>query len=156
MITTLLLGGYNWESFYVVGSSQGDNVSVKRVPGNPFHQLIFTAEPGSAQFDTSSEALAGCEYAPTVVKCKIPSLATRLDSITLAGMGGDDRFSMSGELEWEAATTPTLIGGQGNDTLIGSGQTEDVLIDGVGAGADNLFGFAFDDALLNNEGADRV
>ena len=153
MTTTLLLGGYRWESFYVVGSSTADNVSVKQVAGQPYY-LVFTAEPGSAQFDTSDAG--GCTYTPTVVKCAIGYLSSRVDSLMLAGMAGDDRLSISGEPEWEATVSPVLLGGQGSDVLYGSGRTEDLLVDGDGAGNDTLYGLGLDDALLNNEGSDSV
>jgi Ca2+-binding RTX toxin-like protein len=162
--TTLLRRGFLWEPYYMVGSESADNVSVRYVnTDSPDYQirdyLIFSTEPGSAEFDTSDDARVGCEYKPSEVKCPFfrSSKLGGVDAITLAGMAGDDQLSIAPNgTAWEVTTTPVLLGGQGNDTLIGSGQTEDVLVDGDGVGNDTLYGFGFDDALLNNEGFDKL
>jgi Ca2+-binding RTX toxin-like protein len=163
MPTAMILGQMRWETFYAVGSESTDRVSVKYVDsGVPSHitssYVIFTAEAGSAEFDTSDSVKDGpCEYQASQVKCATGWLSSRVDAITLAGMAGDDTLSVSSEgTDLEVTTTPILLGGQGNDVLLGSGRTEDVLVDGEGVGNDTLSGFAFDDALLNNEGADTL
>jgi Ca2+-binding RTX toxin-like protein len=162
MTTTQLLGGYHWESFYMVGSSGADNVSARVVEGQPSYRvyLVFTAEPGSAPFDTGPDAApgaSGCEPTPSEVRCRIGPTYSPLDSITLAGMAGDDRLAIAGkDTDWEVTVSPVLLGGEGNDVLLGSGETEDMLVDGDGPGNDVLQGFGFDDALLNNEGSDRL
>ncbi len=48
------------------------------------------------------------------------------------------------------------LGGQGDDSLNGGDAGEDVLVDGPGNGTDVLSGFAGDDALLHNGGADQL
>ena len=158
MTTTQLLGSYPWESFYLVGSASADIVTASVVEGQRSY-LVFTAAAGSASFDTSPNAAAaatGCEPAPSEVKCRIdPSIPA--DSLTLAGMAGDDRLVIAGKATTVGITTsPVLLGGQGSDVLFGSGETEDTLVDGDGFGNDELRGFGFDDALLNNEGSDRL
>lgn len=163
--TTLLRRSFLWEPYYLVGSNSADNVNVRYVNTNsPDYQirdyLIFTTQPGSAQFDTSDDVGQGCEYKPTEVKCpffRANKVHGGVDAITLAGMGGDDRLNIAGNgTEWEPTITPVLLGGEGNDTLIGSDQTEDVLVDGNGYGNDTLYGHGLDDALLNNEGSDSL
>ncbi len=165
---TTLRDSFTWEPFYLLGSQSTDRVSVKfghaSVAGypEPLEQVTFTAEPGSAEFETGGNVWHGqCNYQATEVKCTLRSanrkLYEHLDALVLAGMAGDDTLSIAGnETEWPVTTTPVLLGGQGNDVLIGSGHTEDVLVDGDGPGNDTLYGFGFDDALLNNEGADNL
>jgi Ca2+-binding RTX toxin-like protein len=149
------VGGLDWNEIYMVGSEGADIVDVTTSYISLYGWVAFTAEPGSAPFDTSVSASSpNCNYKPTEVKC---TLLQHMDAITIAGMGGDDRLNIaSNGTEWDNTTTPTILGGQGNDVLIGSGQTEDVLVDGDGPGNDTLQGHGFDDALLNNEGTDNL
>ncbi len=78
------------------------------------------------------------------------SLATPLDAIVLAGMGGEDAIATNG---FPATVGVIVTGGEGGDELIG-GETEDVLVDGPGGGGDELSALGGDDALLHNGGAD--
>jgi Ca2+-binding RTX toxin-like protein len=163
MPTSMILGGMTWESFYMVGSQSTDRVSVKHLDsGVPSHvtpsYVIFAIEAGSAEFDTGESVQDGpCTYTASQVKCASGWMSSHVDAITMAGMAGDDTLSVSSEgTDLAVTTTPILLGGQGNDALLGSGRTEDVLVDGEGAGNDTLSGFAFDDALLNNEGTDNL
>jgi RTX calcium-binding nonapeptide repeat (4 copies) len=163
MPTNMIRGGMPWESFYVVGSGSTDRVSVKYADsGVPSHvtpsYVIFTAEAGSTEFDTDNSVDDGlCEYKATQVKCETGWGSSRVDAITMAGMAGDDTLSVSSEgTDLEVTATPVLLGGEGNDVLLGSGRTEDVLVDGEGTGNDALSGFGFDDALLNNDGTDNL
>jgi Ca2+-binding RTX toxin-like protein len=71
------------------------------------------------------------------------------------GMAGNDEVSIYGG-GFPITTTPILAGGEGNDTVKGGGNTEDLLIDGDGAGADYLYAYNWDDDLLNNEGEDHL
>jgi Ca2+-binding RTX toxin-like protein len=149
------VGGLEWESLYMLGSESNDSVSVSSSLGHKSRYVVFTAEPGSALFDTSASASSpNCTYAPTEVKCTV---SHHLDTLTLAGIAGDDWLSIAGHKpEWEGTTTPVLLGGEGNDELVGSSQTEDVLVDGDGYGNDRLSALGRDDALLNNEGFDLL
>ncbi len=150
------VGELGQRGLYLLGSEGADLVNVQApVKGFP-NKAVFTLEPGSAQFDVNpglSASSPNCSYAPTEVACPLPGI----DSVTLAGMGGDDKLNLAGNnSEWPQTVTPVLLGGEGNDTLIGSGGTEDVLVDGDGPGNDTLYGYGLDDALLNNEGADNL
>ena len=49
-----------------------------------------------------------------------------------------------------------ILGGRDSDLLKGSGQTEDTIVDGNGAGQDTLSGYGYHDALLNKEGVDLL
>ncbi|MFN8160481.1 MAG: hypothetical protein U0R52_05485, partial [Solirubrobacterales bacterium] len=122
--------------------------------GNP-DSVSFSRVAG-AYFDTSASAASeGCTVATdgqgngTSVTCSLPRA---LDAITLAGMGGADRLTISGFLE---TASPVLLGGQGGETLLqGANNTEDLLVDGPGVAGDTLKTLARDDAAINNEGTD--
>ncbi|MFN8160363.1 MAG: calcium-binding protein [Solirubrobacterales bacterium] len=144
-----------WVSLYLTGSNSAtDNVDVTYTVGNP-DSVSFSRVAG-AYFDTSASAASeGCTVATdgqgngTSVTCSLPRA---LDAITLAGMGGADRLTISGFLE---TASPVLLGGQGGETLLqGANNTEDLLVDGPGVAGDTLKTLARDDAVINNEGAD--
>jgi Ca2+-binding RTX toxin-like protein len=73
----------------------------------------------------------------------------------MAGLGGNDSLSVLGG-GFPLASAPILLGGEGNDKLVGSDTTEDVLVDGNGAGNDTLEGHGYDDWLTNNAGVDTL
>lgn len=62
-------------------------------------------------------------------------LSKSLDSITLAGMAGNDTLTIEA---FPGLSTPVLLGGEGNDTLTAGNGTEDMLVDGNGSGEDIL------------------
>jgi Ca2+-binding RTX toxin-like protein len=139
----------SWTELYLTGSVNQDRVVVALGPGGTNGIVTFTTEAESAPFDTAANA--GCSYETSKVTCTLPR---KLDALILAGMAGNDRLALSSsETKWET-TTPILLGGDGNDDITGSGNAEDLLVDGTGNGADTLRGLGYDDALLNNEGAD--
>lgn len=144
----------NWVELYLTGSTGADRVTVSPALEGGIGYVTFATEGESAQFDTSSDAASeGCSYEATKVRCTLPHM---LDALVLAGMGGADRLALSvGEQFWET-TTPVLLGGEGSDELLGSGHTEDLLVDGNGSGNDTLYGYAYDDGLINNEGQDNL
>lgn len=155
-IATSVPSDVDWVSLYLTGAYNAtDKVNAKYWYEGGTGHVTFTTESGSASFDTSADAESeGCTYAESEVDCTLP---LPLDAIVLAGMGGDDTLNLAGGgTEWEDTVTPYLLGGQGSDVLKGSGQTEDVLVDGDGAGNDSLYGYGYDEALVNNEGADNL
>jgi len=96
------------------------------------------------------------ELIPEPIGLDPDTLPKPLDSIVMAGMAGNDKLSLGiGEQFWET-TTPIMLGGEGNDEVNGSGFTEDLVVDGNGNGNDILRAFGYDDALMNNEGADTL
>jgi Ca2+-binding RTX toxin-like protein len=148
-----------------------DKVSVGAMmpPGGPYAQLYLTGSAGTdvatatylgsavsfvlsfGSFDEASAAAAGCSVpTPTEATCPLPA---PLDSIVLAGLGGDDTLSAA---NFPATVTVMLLGGDGNDALAGGNESEDVLVDGPDAGADVLNAAGNDDALLHNGGADQI
>jgi Ca2+-binding RTX toxin-like protein len=144
----------SWQELYLTGSSGVDRVTASFSVEGPSKYVTFTTEGESAQFDISGDAAStGCAYETAKVKC---TLSQKLDAILMAGMAGNDRLALSvGEQSWET-TTPVLTGGEGDDEVLGSGNTEDLLVDGNGSGGDTLKAFAYDDGLLNNEGTDTL
>lgn len=148
-------GALGWVAVYLTGSTGHDEVTATlSLDGGGTGHVVFVKQGTSASFDTSSDAItANCEYSVGEVACTLPR---PLDAIVLAGMDGDDKLTLSaGEQYWET-TTPTLLGGQGDDEVFGSGNTEDVMVDGPGSGSDDLYAYGYDDALINNEGADNL
>ncbi|HEX5712299.1 MAG TPA: calcium-binding protein [Solirubrobacterales bacterium] len=148
-----------------------DKVSVGAMmpPGGPYTQLYLTGSAGddavtatylgsavsfaltSGSFDQAAAAAAGCSApTPTEATCPLPA---PLDSIVLAGLGGNDTLNAP---SFPATVTVMLLGGDGNDALGGGNESEDVLVDGPDAGADSLNAWASDDALLHNGGADQI
>lgn len=136
----------SWVGLYLTGSTGVDHVKAKYTA----ESVTFTTEGESAQFDTSASAAAGCSYEAAKVVC---GLSKSLDSITMAGMAGNDTLTLEGFPE---LTTPVLLGGEGNDVLSSGDGTEDVLVDGNGSGEDTLSAGNYDDALINNEGKDKL
>jgi Ca2+-binding RTX toxin-like protein len=134
-----------WVELYMVGSTGADHVNISYSEGI----ITFATEGESGQFDTTAEG--GCSYESMT---KVTCFATKtLDSIVVDGMGGNDTLALSGFSE---LTTPILLGGEGNDTLTAGNGTEDLLVDGNGNGEDSLSSGNFDDALINNEGKDKL
>ena len=130
---------------YLTGSNAKDMVSAVYAPT----AVTFTLAAGS--FDQS--AAAGCAVGPTQATCP---LAAPLDSIVIAGMGGDDTISAGG---FPISTAVVITGGAGTDSLSGGDASEDVLVDDPPTppfGNDELNALGGDDALLHNGGADRL
>lgn len=136
----------SWVGLYLTGSSGVDHVKATYSA----ESVTFATEGESAQFDTSANGAAGCTYEAAKVTC---GLSKSLDSITLAGMAGNDTLTLEGFPE---LSTPVLLGGEGNDTLTAGNGTEDMLVDGNGSGEDVLRSNNYDDALINNEGKDTL
>jgi Ca2+-binding RTX toxin-like protein len=138
-------GATPYAQLYLVGSSGSDDVTASYAPT----AVTFTLAAGA--FDQSASDAGGCTIeSATKAVC---ALAAPLDSVLLAGMGGNDAI--------EATTFPFLvsvfaIGGEGNDTLEGGDESEDVLVDGPGGGRDVLRGSGGDEALTHNGGADEL
>jgi Ca2+-binding RTX toxin-like protein len=140
-----------WVQLFLTGSSAADKVKIIYTPSAGTAYVTFTAEAGSALFDTSTDAASeNCIYQASSVKCNLPRA---LDAITVAGMAGDDNLTLEG---FPLTTSPILLGGEGSDVLTAGSGTEDLLVDGNGVGHDQLTATSYDDALINNEGADTL
>jgi Ca2+-binding RTX toxin-like protein len=136
--------GGAYSQLYLSGSNGNDTATATYSAGSV--SVVLT----SGNFDQSDSAAAGCSVTETQATCP---LAAPLDSLVLAGMDGDDNLSANG---FPTSTTIVTIGGAGNDQLLGGPDSEDVLVDGPGVGADLLTGLGGDDALLHNGGADQL
>jgi Ca2+-binding RTX toxin-like protein len=124
---------------YVVGGESSDGITAT------FSGSAVTVSIAAGSFNAD---LGGCTLSnPTTASC---SLTTPLDSVLLAGMGGNDTISAT---NFPDGVGVVAIGGEGEDTLTG-GPAEDVLVDGLGNIRDVLAAAAGDDALTHNGGAD--
>ena len=128
---------------YLVGSAAPDAVSVG-YSGSGNVEILLTG----ANFDTSGAGAAGCTVSPSAASCPVGGL---LDSLLLAGMGGNDSF----EVSVPDGVGVVELGGDGADALRGSG-SEDVLVDGPDASGDFLLAGSGDDALTHNDGPDLL
>jgi Ca2+-binding RTX toxin-like protein len=148
------LAGLQWSQLYLAGSSSKDVINVGLYFSGSTGHLLFQRSEASPAWNKGSDATTvGCVYEITYVDCALPK---PLDALVIAGMGGDDELTLNvGEQFWQT-TSPILLGGEGNDIINGAGYTEDLLVDGPGAGADTLKAFGGDDALVNNQGKDRL
>ena len=143
--------GPNYSQLYLTAGSGGDIVTATYAPGPP---AAVTFDLAAGSFDQSPSASGGCDTTSgTQAVC---TLGLPLDSIVLAGMGGNDALRANG---FPTSTSVVIAGGEGGDSLTGGDLSEDVLADGPdanGPGDDELNGLGRDDALLNNGGADRL
>jgi Ca2+-binding RTX toxin-like protein len=144
-------GQGSYSQLYLTGSDAGDTVTATYSTGPPA-SVTFTLGGGSAgSFSPGTAAESGCG-SPTSTQL-VCTLATPLDSIGLAGVGGNDTLIAAG---FPSPVTVVVSGGEGSDSLNGGDASEDVLVDGPGAGIDVLNAFAGDDAVLHNGGADQL
>lgn len=126
---------------YVVGSVGSDTITVS------YGASSVGVSIAGASFDPDA---GGCAIVnSTTASCP---LSAPLDSILLAGMGGNDTVSAQSLPDGVGLVA---IGGGGEDTLTG-GATEDVLVDGPGDTHDVLAAAAGDDALTHNGGPDSL
>jgi Ca2+-binding RTX toxin-like protein len=139
----------NLAQLYLLGSSGNDVVTATHTAGSPA-TVTFTLGSGSAAFDESTAAGEGC--GPPSGGTVVCEVTPPLDSIVMAGLGGNDELKAVG---FPSTVSVMLLGGAGSDHLTGGEETEDVLVDGPGEGSDLLEGLGRDDALLHNGGADE-
>jgi hypothetical protein len=135
-------GSTGYAQLYLVGSDAGDSVSASYAPDS----VSFHLAEGT--FD--SESAEGCSVTATDATCP---LSAPLDSVLLAGMGGNDEIAAAG---FPATVSVVAIGGEGSDLIAGGEESEDILVDGPGTGGDVLSAFGRDDALTRNGGADEL
>jgi Ca2+-binding RTX toxin-like protein len=127
---------------YLSGSSGADSATATYAPGSVSFAL------SGASFDTAA-TVPGCTVSATAASCATGAL----DSIVLAGQGGNDSLTATGFPE---ESQVVVLGGAGADALSGGDGSEDLLVDGRGADADTLAALGRDDALLHEGGADEL
>jgi len=138
-------GATPYSQLYLVGSSGQDKVTTSYSSASVSFQLT------AGSFDQNASDAGGCEVkSATEAVCP---LATPLDSVLLAGMGGNDTITAS---SFPASVGVVAIGGEGDDSISGGEDSEDILVDGPGGGADVLNALGSDDALTHNGGADQL
>jgi Ca2+-binding RTX toxin-like protein len=135
-------GTTGYAQLYLVGSNGGDSVTASYSPGSvSFHLAAGTFDSGSVE---------GCSVTATDATC---TFGEPLDSVLLAGMGGNDTIAAS---NFPATVSVVAVGGEGSDSITGGEESEDILVDGPGAGGDVLEARGGDDALTHNGGADEL
>ena len=138
-------GATSYAQLYLVGSNGGDKVTASYSPT----AVTFVLAAGA--FDESPGDAGGCVIeSSTEAVCP---LTQELDSVLLAGMDGNDTIATSG---FPATVSVVAIGGEGSDAITGGEESEDVLVDGPGNGADVLDALGRDDALTHNGGTDEL
>jgi len=138
-------GATPYAQLYLVGSTGGDKVTATYSPT----AVTFVLAAGI--FDASPSDAGGCEIkSATEALCP---LTQPLDSVLLAGIDGNDTIAAS---NFPATVSVVALGGEGSDTITGGGESEDILVDGPGGGADVLSALGGDDALTHNGGADEL
>jgi Ca2+-binding RTX toxin-like protein len=144
-------GEARYDQLYLNGSSGADHVTASYAPG----AVTFGLGAGStAPFDSSASASEGCE--PPSGATLVCPLAKPLDSLVISGFDGDDSLEAT---NLPSAVAVVIAGGEGDDSIVGGDQSEDVLVDGTdkeGGGDDILKAGGGDDALLNNGGSDQL
>jgi Ca2+-binding RTX toxin-like protein len=135
-------GASEYAQLYLVGSNGGDSVTASYGPGSVSFHLAAGA------FD--SESAEGCSVTATDATCP---LSQPLDSVLLAGMGGNDTIVAS---SFPATVSLVAIGGEGSDSITGGEESEDILVDGPGEGGDAISALGRDDALTHNGGGDEM
>jgi Ca2+-binding RTX toxin-like protein len=134
-------------ALYVVGSTAGETITVT------YEGSKVSVALAGAGFDAESTlGLNGCTTSGGTAICTVPA-GSSLDSVVIAGMGGDDTLTAIG---FPVGVSPILIGGEGDDTITGGDASEDVLVDGPGNFEDSLTALGGDDALLHNGGPDAL
>jgi len=141
----IMAPGFGPAQLYLVGSGAGDDVTATYSASSVAFSLA------GAVFDESPSAASGCTVDATAATCPLP--AAGLDSLLLAGMGGDDELNAGG---FPSTASVVILGGNGDDELTGGELSEDVLVDGPDDGADTSTALGGDDALLHNGGADEL
>lgn len=158
-MTTQSWAGNVKSQLYMAGSTTDwftrngeDDVVVQQIPdgsGPPSYYFTTTASTSKGQFSTLPEdSTPGCSYTATQVICSPSTNAVTLD---LAGFGSNDNLSIYSVFKM---TNPIILGGQGNDNLVGGTLTDDFLHDG--SGNDIVSGEDGDDGMINSSGSDSL
>jgi Ca2+-binding RTX toxin-like protein len=142
-------GATDQAELYLVAAASGtpaDTIAVTTAGAAPSETVTFTRSGGS---EFAPPGL-GCTLQPggAAVVC---APGAPLDSVTVAGLGGNDVLAAPALGE---TTSLVLLGGEGNDTLTGGEFSDDTLVDGPGN--DVLHGGAGDDALVDGLGGDEL
>jgi Ca2+-binding RTX toxin-like protein len=143
-------GATDLAELYLVGESgsTADTITVATAGAEPSETVTFTRS-GGAEFAAPAQA-SGCVLQGNLTEV-ICTPGAPLDSVTVAGLGGDDKLAAPALGE---TTSLILLGGDGNDQLTGGALSDDTLVDGPGD--DVLRGGGGDDALVSGAGSDEL
>jgi Ca2+-binding RTX toxin-like protein len=135
-----------YTELYLLGSSGDDGLTVDPTAGAA-GEVVTMHLTGGSSFQTPPAA-SGCALQGTTAVC---TLAAPLDSLLVAGLGGDDQLSAEG---LPGPTSLMMLGGEGNDEISAGNESDDILVDGPGN--DILHGRGGDDAVLGSAGHDTL
>ena len=146
-------GAAGYTELYLLGSGGNDGLTVDSTAGGAGEAVTMHLSGGST-FQTPPPA-SGCTTNGGTAVC---TLAGRLDSLLVAGLGGDDTIHAEG---LPGTTSLMALGGDGNDEIFAGNESDDTLVDGpgndtlrAGGGDDAVLGSAGHDALFGGEGND--
>jgi Ca2+-binding RTX toxin-like protein len=138
-------GGYT--ELYLLGSSGDDELTVDATGGAP-GQTVTMHLSGGSSFQAPTAA-SGCTLPDGATA--VCALAGPLDSLLVAGLGGEDELSAEG---LPGPTSLMMLGGEGSDEISGGNESDDILVDGPGN--DTLHAHGGDDVLTGNAGQDTL
>ena len=138
-------GATPYAQLYLVGSGGSDDITASYSP------TAVTFALGAGSFDQSAGDAGGCDVETTAKA--VCALSSPLDSVLIAGMAGNDSIEAA---DFPATVSVVAIGGEGSDSIAGGEESEDILVDGPGGGADDLSALGRDDALTHNGGTDEL
>ena len=138
-----------------VESSFDSSTGRLRVSATEEVEIAITAEDGTVRILVDNES-------DTTLAALNPA---DVQSIVVEGSGGDDRIDLSGvtTAAFGSLEGVTILGGDGNDTILGSdladlidaGNGNDSVLGDVGVGVDNLTGTTGDDTMAD-DGTDNL
>jgi Ca2+-binding RTX toxin-like protein len=143
-------GATDQAELYLVGPESGtvaEAITVTAAGTAPSETVTF-ARSGGAEFATPAVG-SGCRSVNGNEVTCAPGVP--VDSVTVAGLGGADKLTAT---NLEETTALVLLGGEGNDELVGGELSDDSLVDGPGN--DVLRGGRGDDGLVDGPGADEI
>jgi Ca2+-binding RTX toxin-like protein len=144
-------GATDFAELYVLGaetSPQADAITVTTAGEAPNETVAFTRAGGSEFAPPAPGSGCALQAGGAEVLC---APGAPLDSVTVAGLGGNDILAAPGLGE---TTSLVLLGGEGADQLTGGAVSDDTLVDGPGD--DVLHGGGGDDALVDAAGSDQL
>lgn len=144
-------GATDLAELYLLGvdaASPADAITVTTAGEAPSETVTFTRSGGSEFAPPAPGSGCALQVGGAEVVC---APGAPLDSVTVAGLGGNDALAAPGLGE---TTSLVLLGGEGADQLTGGAVSDDTLVDG--SGDDVLHGGGGDDALVDAAGRDQL
>lgn len=166
----LLVGGAGVDT--IVGSAGNDDIAFQFVSdisglaevitgGTDYDQLDFARYGAAGAVDLSAATITGVEELDLNGNQVVLTAAQLGAFVTIAASFSNDTLTLSaaGTADLTGATISNLLdgiyGSSGNDTIILTGVSSGLFVDG-GGGGDTLTGSSFDDRFYGNSGNDTI